>query len=188
MRFPAVQLMGWQRSEPQPPTNGAGPGKGMFYFLTYCPIHSHSTRVVHISFHFPPTRIPPHINSFCFLLHSRLGFRTDTDISGTPRNLRERELQAWTDGNGSSSSGPNGTTSPGRGDEITFGTVGGATSNWDQFSVNQQLFGVTTNYDEELYTTKLDRSRPDYKERERHAMQIANEIQSVRLCPPKSTV
>jgi hypothetical protein len=32
-----------------------------------------------------------------------------------------------------------------------------------------EQFGITTNYDEGLYTTKLDRSRPDFRERERRA-------------------
>lgn len=104
------------------------------------------------------------------------GFRTDTDISQNGKLTRERELQAWTADGGANSTPANGAAP--RNDEITFGTTG--TGSWDQFSANQQLFGVTTNYDEELYTTKLDRSRPDFKERERQAMQIANEIQNVR--------
>lgn len=38
------------------------------------------------------------------------------------------------------------------------------------------MFGVKTSFDENIYTTKLDRSRPDYKERERQAQIIADEI------------
>lgn len=52
---------------------------------------------------------------------------------------------------------------------------------WDQFAANEKLFGLTTDFDEELYTTRLDRSAPDYKERERWAIEKANEIQKVRL-------
>ncbi|CAG8532089.1 14193_t:CDS:10 [Funneliformis caledonium] len=47
---------------------------------------------------------------------------------------------------------------------------------WDQFAVNEQLFGIKTDFNEEIYTTKLDRSRADFKERERQAIAIANEI------------
>ncbi|TFK75248.1 hypothetical protein BDN72DRAFT_955246 [Pluteus cervinus] len=97
-------------------------------------------------------------------------FRTDTDISqkkaATPR---ERELQAWQPSDGA----PTGSAG-GQGDEVTFGP--GANSSWDQFAVNEQLFGVKTNFDEDLYTTKLDRSAADFKERERKAQKLANEI------------
>ncbi|OMJ07615.1 PAB1-binding protein 1 [Smittium culicis] len=48
---------------------------------------------------------------------------------------------------------------------------------WDQFAANEKLFGLTTNFDELIYTTKIDKSRSDYKEREREAIRIANEIQ-----------
>lgn len=34
-------------------------------------------------------------------------------------------------------------------------------------------------FDEDLYTTKLDRNAPDFKEKERRAQQLANEIMSV---------
>ncbi|OMJ22164.1 hypothetical protein AYI70_g3049, partial [Smittium culicis] len=49
---------------------------------------------------------------------------------------------------------------------------------WDQFAANEKLFGLTTNFDELIYTTKIDKSRSDYKEREREAIRIANEIQN----------
>ena len=44
---------------------------------------------------------------------------------------------------------------------------------------NQQLFGVTATFNEEAYTTPLDRNAPDFKEREAKAIKIANEIQNV---------
>lgn len=121
--------------------------------------------------------------SSCIIRKSKIlddvGFRTDADISQNGPNPRERELQAWSDGASAPGSTPSSGPTPGsRGDDVTFGSAG--SGSWDQFTVNQQLFGVTTNYDEELYTTKLDRSRPDFKERERNAQQIANEIQNVR--------
>ena len=62
-----------------------------------------------------------------------------------------------------------------KGDELTFGPGSNNTS-WDQFAANKELFGVTTNFDEDVYTTKLDRSAADFKERERKAQKIANEI------------
>jgi PAB1-binding protein PBP1 len=66
------------------------------------------------------------------------------------------------------------------GDEATFGPgTAGSNKSWDQFAANEQLFGVKTNFDEDLYTTKLDRNASDYKERERRAQKIANEILGV---------
>ncbi|KAJ6619738.1 hypothetical protein B0H10DRAFT_2024730 [Mycena sp. CBHHK59/15] len=97
-------------------------------------------------------------------------FRTDGDISQKKPAPRERELQVWQ---------PSGDAAPGTQfgglvDDDTFGP--GAKGQWDQFNVNEKLFGVKTSFDEDAYTTKLDRSAPDFKERERKAQRIANEI------------
>ncbi|KAK7050965.1 poly(A)-binding protein binding protein [Paramarasmius palmivorus] len=100
-------------------------------------------------------------------------FRTDTDISQRKQGGTERELQAWqapVDAPTTTSS-----TAGAIGDDITFGPGSGNTS-WDQFSVNEKLFGIKASFDEDLYTTKLDRTAADYKERERKAQKIANEI------------
>jgi PAB1-binding protein PBP1 len=63
-----------------------------------------------------------------------------------------------------------------------LGTYSGGS--WDQFVANEQLFGVTTSFDEAAYTTKLDRNAPDYNERARKAQQIADEINGVSLWEP----
>ncbi|KAL3736017.1 hypothetical protein ACJRO7_025039 [Eucalyptus globulus] len=47
---------------------------------------------------------------------------------------------------------------------------------WDQFEVNETLFGVKSTYDEDLYTTKLERG-PQMRELERVAGRIAREIE-----------
>ncbi|KAF8340359.1 uncharacterized protein EI90DRAFT_3150765 [Cantharellus anzutake] len=109
------------------------------------------------------------------------GFRTDSDISQNARSPRERPLQAWTADpnhvpplqppmpNGSALQNP---------DDATFGPNANTGQPWDQFVANQQLFGVTATFNEEMYTTPLDRNAPDFKEREARAIKIANEIQS----------
>ncbi|XP_062219067.1 polyadenylate-binding protein-interacting protein 4-like isoform X2 [Phragmites australis] len=47
---------------------------------------------------------------------------------------------------------------------------------WDQFETNAALFGVKSTFNEELYTTKLERG-PHMRELERHASRIAREIE-----------
>lgn len=105
-------------------------------------------------------------------------FRTDADIS-KGKVMRERELQAWQPADSTTSAGPPTVHHEGAGDEITFGTAAANNSSWDQFAVNEHMFGVTTSYDEEVYTTKLDRNAADFKERERKAQRIASEIMGV---------
>jgi PAB1-binding protein PBP1 len=75
---------------------------------------------------------------------------------------------------------PSGPTHGQHTDDITFGTGSSGHGGWNQFTVNEKLFGVKTGFDEELYTTKLDRSAADFAERERKAQALANEIMRVR--------
>ncbi|TDL25878.1 hypothetical protein BD410DRAFT_801189 [Rickenella mellea] len=63
-----------------------------------------------------------------------------------------------------------------RGDDVTFGPNAAAGGAWDQFAANERLFGVTTQFDEDVYTTRLDRSAKDFREKERRAERIAAEI------------
>ena len=58
----------------------------------------------------------------------------------------------------------------------TGGSGGGA---WDQFATNEKLFGVTTDFDEEIYTTKLDKNSEAYKRREKEAARLAQQIEKV---------
>lgn len=54
------------------------------------------------------------------------------------------------------------------------------THSWDQFAANEKLFGVKTEFDEEMYTTKLNRNTSDFKYREKEAKRLAHEIEQVR--------
>jgi len=99
-------------------------------------------------------------------------FKTDTNIRNKPGFRRKRELAAWTSDTPSTT--PNMTFGT-HGDDISFGP-GASNGGWDQFATNEKLFGVKTSFDEEVYTTKPGWSGPDFKERERKAQQIANEI------------
>ena len=91
-------------------------------------------------------------------------FRTDEETSrGGPG---ERSLQAW--------SGEEGALS---GVALERGKSG--STSWDQFAVNEQLFQVKSTYQEELYTTPLDKRRLTPEQRQ-HAERIAQQIESGR--------
>ena len=49
---------------------------------------------------------------------------------------------------------------------------------WDQIAANREMFGVHCSYDEEIYTTHLDKEAPEYEERNARAAIIAREIES----------
>ncbi|KYQ93046.1 ataxin-2 [Tieghemostelium lacteum] len=92
---------------------------------------------------------------------------TDTDISGFDGNLRERELQPW--------------SSETHYDESLEGDSGrenGSDKKWDQFATNEKLFGVKTTFDEQLYTTHLDKASEFYKSNIHLAEKKANEIEN----------
>lgn len=95
-----------------------------------------------------------------------VAFKTDGDISGK-FETKERELHKWAPTE----------------DENALGLLeedleqsGGS---WDQFAANEKLFGLKTDFDEEIYTTKLNRSAPGFRDREKRAIEVANEIQKV---------
>lgn len=88
--------------------------------------------------------------------------------------------------NGINGGGSNGNATPkGRGgaggkDTETFGADDNkAGGKWDQFATNARLFGTTTSYQEEIYTTKLDKGGSDFKAKEREAERLAREIMGV---------
>ena len=93
-------------------------------------------------------------------------FRTDSAISGG-RNQGEKVLQRWVpdapeDDDGSLEAG-------------ALKASGGAV--WDQFAENERRFGLTTDYDENIYTTTIDKSHPQYKQRMAEAEKKAREIE-----------
>ncbi|KAF2441913.1 hypothetical protein P171DRAFT_366245 [Karstenula rhodostoma CBS 690.94] len=89
-------------------------------------------------------------------------FRTDTDISGNMA-FRERTLQKWE-------------PTPDASANLSLESSG-QSSGWDQFATNERLFGVRSDYDENLYTTTIDRSHPQYAERAALAEKKAREIE-----------
>jgi PAB1-binding protein PBP1 len=47
---------------------------------------------------------------------------------------------------------------------------------WDQFAENERRFGIKTDYDENIYTTTIDKNHPQYKQRIAEADKKAREI------------
>jgi PAB1-binding protein PBP1 len=94
---------------------------------------------------------------------NRASFRTDAAISNS-RLGNERNLKAWVPDAGYELDGSLEKSS----------STGGA---WDQFAENERLFGLKTDYDENIYTTAIDKSHPQYKERLAAAERKAREIE-----------
>lgn len=88
-------------------------------------------------------------------------FRTDADISGG-LSRGERPLQRWV---------------PDAGADVDLSLDPGGRTDWDQFETNNRLFGASSTYDENIYTTQIDRSAPSYQRREAEAAKIAREIE-----------
>ncbi|KAI0013231.1 hypothetical protein F4779DRAFT_625389 [Xylariaceae sp. FL0662B] len=99
------------------------------------------------------------------ITNSRNDFRTDSAISAT-RPGRERVLQPWV--------GPANTEGIDMSLEKSSSGGGGP---WDQFAANERQFGIKSTYDESIYTTRIDKSHPQYKERMAVADRKAREIE-----------
>ncbi|KAJ5689725.1 hypothetical protein N7462_004117 [Penicillium macrosclerotiorum] len=97
------------------------------------------------------------------------GFRTDADISGNLA-MRERTLQRW---------------EPAEHEvDMSLESAAGDSTSWDQFEANERLFGAKTNYDENIYTTRIDRSDPTYRQKQAEAARIAREIEGTDVDNP----
>lgn len=98
-------------------------------------------------------------------------FKTDSDISNNRdkvKSFEERELVKW------EPEEEEGLQKLTLEDEATSKN---GNTHWDQFKVNEEKFGVESTYDEHLYTTRIDKSAPDYEQRLARANQIAAEIE-----------
>ncbi|QUC21079.1 uncharacterized protein UV8b_05322 [Ustilaginoidea virens] len=93
---------------------------------------------------------------------NRSNFRTDTAISNA-RFGNERTLQPWV---------------PDASDSVD-GSLEAASSSgpWDQFAANEKLFGLKTDYDENMYTTAINKTHPQFRERMAAADKKAKEIE-----------
>lgn len=112
----------------------------------------------------PPSRMRRMRLSLTPSQGNRPGFRTDSAIS-TGRQASERVLQPWV---------------PDGGPDVDLSLEQSSSNDgrpWDQFAVNERLFNVKSNYHENIYTTTIDKSHPQYKERLAAAEKKAREIE-----------
>jgi PAB1-binding protein PBP1 len=93
-------------------------------------------------------------------------FRTDTAISSTAP-YQERKLQKWVPEPDSTFDGDGGLEAP----------SGGRGEVWDQFKV-AELRGLKSDYDENIYTTAINRDDPNYYKRKQLADRKAREIET----------
>mmetsp|Transcript_31981 Transcript_31981/g.62427 ORF Transcript_31981/g.62427 Transcript_31981/m.62427 type:complete len:217 (-) Transcript_31981:351-1001(-) len=113
------------------------------------------------------------------------GFQTDTQISDA--TYKERELQQFDFGSmGKTDEGEGGIThfepqkrsaTAAADDAAHDGSLeGGSMGGWDQFAANEKLYNVKTDYHDELYTTKLNKTAMS-KEQIEKAHRLAAEIE-----------
>ena len=76
--------------------------------------------------------------------------------------VRERDLQPW---------------QPGVDTSIDLALDESGSAGWNQFEANERLYGVKSSYDENLYTTTIDRSDPNYTQKAAKAEKLAREIE-----------
>lgn len=107
------------------------------------------------------------------LVSTQASFKTDTDISKGSIGSAERPLTAWK---------PDSEAPP---VSVALDSASHKEGEpWDQFEANRKLFGVTTDYKDELYTTTVDKSLPNYSAREKEAARIASEIEKQATSNP----
>lgn len=105
------------------------------------------------------------------------GIGTDSGISKKKNKevLKDRELHRWVPETSSSSTNSNSNSN-----SFSFTNNNNnnlnESSKWDQFATNEKLFGLKTDFDEEIYTTKLDRNSLHVRANEANAERLAKEI------------
>lgn len=98
------------------------------------------------------------------------GFRTDQDIGLKNNNTPRQEMEKWVpDSNLNVSLEQL---------SLTDDTKDNNGKSWDQFETNEQKFGVKSEFNEELYTTKINRNDPNYQKNLEKATKLAAEIES----------
>lgn len=97
-------------------------------------------------------------------------FKTDSDISANKASAPRRgeNIEKWVPEVGEST-----------GLELEGLTLEDSkTDNWDQFQTNERKFGIKSEFDEHMYTTKINKDDPNYKKNLEIADALAKDIES----------
>lgn len=78
--------------------------------------------------------------------------------------LKEKSLQRWD-------------TPSDANIDLSLDSAASSGKPWDQFEANERLYGVRSDYDENIYTTAINRNTPQYRQREAAAERLAREIE-----------
>lgn len=179
-------VLTFARSRPRPPNAPANSKPlGSYVEKRGSTVRKFSVNVKHVVALTAPTPVTPGLSK----THSSSS-TTSTSSSGTRKpafaidgdiaragSAVGRHLQPFND---FSDLRPQKDARPGTLDEQTFGDMvnGRTAKKWDQFQVNQDKFGVTTTFDEDEYTTKIDTRDARFAEREKEAAKLASEIEA----------
>lgn len=90
-------------------------------------------------------------------------FKTDAETSAKQGAVTERKLIRWVPDEDLASA-------------VALEQLSERAEPWDQFAVNKDKFGVESSFDEDLYTTPIDKSHPEYESRAKKAEDIAIKI------------
>lgn len=60
----------------------------------------------------------------------------------------------------------------------------GSSKTWNQFEANERLFGLTTDYNENIYTTPILKNHPEHRKRLALAEKKAREIEATAAFNP----
>lgn len=125
-------------------------------------IQSKDLRQVHL-----PTSIDL-VNNQINQTQIKNSFKIDSQTTlSSSAGTRNKPLQAWSP------------TVEQHSTQFQYDQLASDSNSWDQFATNDRITGTKTNYHEDIYTTKLDRSGPDFRARESRAAQLEKEILNV---------
>lgn len=93
-------------------------------------------------------------------------FKTDKDISISRNNTPRQEIEKWVPDQSITS-----------GISLDSLTLNDDDHKWDQFATNEKKFGIVSEFDEHLYTTKINKNDPNYAKNLEKATKLAAEIE-----------
>lgn len=101
-----------------------------------------------------------------YISKAQSSFKTDKDIGISRNNTPRQEMEKWV---------PDQSISPGV--SLDSLSLNDDDKKWDQFATNEEKFGIVSEFDEHLYTTRINKNDPDYQKKLEKANKLAAEIE-----------